>query len=95
MNVPLMDVSVPLTELNNQIVSVEMDSMMSSLMLNVNHVTIDVILVKVLLTIVSIVLLIVTESYQIHVSVLMDTMKNLVKLNVNLVDTLVKLVLMN
>jgi hypothetical protein len=51
----LKDVSVPLTELNNHIVSVEMVTMML-ILLNVNHVLINVLLAQIMTTVIFVLL---------------------------------------
>lgn len=55
LNVLLKDVSVPLTELNNHIVSVEMVTMML-ILLNVNHVLINVLLAPIMTTVIFVLL---------------------------------------
>jgi hypothetical protein len=81
LNVPLKDVSVPLTELNNHIVSVEMVTMMLML-LNVNHVTINVPPVPTMTTVIFVLL---TEIMLQLVTVLPDSGITEL-LNVHLVD---------
>lgn len=82
-NVPLNTVSVPLTELNNHIVSVEMDTMMFSDLKNAKNVLTNVPFVKIMN---GVMFVLITESVFQIVIVITDSMPSLDNLNVHLVD---------
>jgi hypothetical protein len=82
-NVLLIAVSVPLTELNNHIVSVEMDTMMFSELKNAKNVLINVPFVN---NMNGVMFVLKTESVFQIVIVITDSMPSLDNLNVHLVD---------